>query len=71
MENGMMNKNIFEFADSVLAGDFIKDFVRKGDIVLIKGSQGMRMERVAGALLLDKKNKDKLLVRQEKEWQNR
>jgi UDP-N-acetylmuramoyl-tripeptide--D-alanyl-D-alanine ligase len=60
--------NILEFLDSNEAGDFLKTFVQKGDIILVKGSQGMRMERVVGAILLDQQNKNKLLVRQDSEW---
>jgi UDP-N-acetylmuramoyl-tripeptide--D-alanyl-D-alanine ligase len=67
-ENGMNSENIFEFLNSREAGDFIKTFVEKGDIILIKGSQGMRMERVVEAILLDQENKKRLLVRQDKEW---
>ena len=37
-------------------------------MVLVKGSQGMRMERTVEAILLDQKNKEKLLVRQDEEW---
>ena len=71
LEAGLDPKNIFEFLDSYEAAKFTKTFVQKGDLVLIKGSQGMRMERVAEAILLDQKNKNKLLVRQDKEWQKR
>jgi len=68
IEEGMNNENIFEFLESHEAGNFIKTFIEKNDIVLVKGSQGMRMERVVGEILLDEKNKSKLLVRQEPEW---
>lgn len=67
-EAGMSEVNIFEFTNSAEAGDFLKSFVQKNDLILVKGSQGMRMERVVEAVLLDKKNKDKLLVRQDPEW---
>jgi UDP-N-acetylmuramoyl-tripeptide--D-alanyl-D-alanine ligase len=68
VDMGMNVKNIFEFLDSREAGNFIKTFVQKNDIVLVKGSQGMRMERVVEMILLDQKNKSKLLVRQDPEW---
>ncbi len=68
LENGMRKENVFEFSNSFLAGEFLKDMVAEGDIVFIKGSQGMRMERATEAILKDKKNKDSLLVRQEPEW---
>jgi len=68
LEAGMDRENIFEFENSFEAGNFIKTFVQKGDIVLVKGSQGVRMERATEAILLDKENKNKLLVRQNEEW---
>ncbi|MDQ3075550.1 MAG: Mur ligase family protein [bacterium] len=68
IESGMENKDVFEFKDSVLAGEFLKNFVTPNDIILIKGSQGMRMERTVEAILLDQKNKQNLLVRQDNEW---
>lgn len=68
LEMGMKPEMIFEFLDSREAGDFVKTFVKKNDLVLIKGSQGMRMERTVEAILLDQENKNKLLVRQDDEW---
>lgn len=71
LENGMKKGNIFEFSNSFPCSEFLKDYIKKGDLVFIKGSQGMRMERVTEAVLEDKKNKENLLVRQEKEWLNK
>ncbi len=68
LEVGMNSENIFEFLSSSEAGKFAETFVQKGDLVLVKGSQGIRMERVCEALLLEKENKNKLLVRQDREW---
>lgn len=71
VEMGMKEKNIFEFFNSTEAGEFLKTFVKKDDLILIKGSQGMRMEKTVEAILLDQKNKNKLLVRQDTEWKNK
>ncbi len=68
LETGMNSASIFEFLNSPEAGEFIKSFVQKGDLILVKGSQSMRMERVVEVILLDKENKNKLLVRQDDEW---
>lgn len=67
----MAKKNIFEFSNSKEAAEFMQGFVSPGDLVLIKGSQGMRMERVTLAILRDKQNAVELLVRQEEEWLGR
>jgi len=71
LEEGMKRENVLEFLDSHDAAEFIKTFVQRGDLILVKGSQGMRMERVTEALLLDQANKNKLLVRQDEEWKKK
>ena len=71
IESGMNEKNIFSFLNSIEAGEFLKTFIKKDDLVLIKGSQGMRMERAVEMILLDQKNKVNLLVRQDPEWINK
>jgi len=68
LEAGMSPDNISEYSNSFLAGEFLKTFVRAGDLILIKGSQGVRMERAVEAIMKEQKNKNKLLVRQDKEW---
>ncbi|MFA5936341.1 MAG: Mur ligase family protein [Candidatus Paceibacterota bacterium] len=69
--SGLDISNTFEFLNSFEAGEFLKTFIQKGDFILIKGSQGMRMERAVEAILEDKKNKENLLVRQDEEWKKK
>ncbi len=68
LDVGMNPDNIFDFGDSYQAGEFLKNFILKNDLVFIKGSQGMRMERTVEAILEDQENKSNLLVRQDDEW---
>jgi UDP-N-acetylmuramoyl-tripeptide--D-alanyl-D-alanine ligase len=42
-----------------------------GDVVLVKGSQAMRLEKVVEAVMKHPEDKGKLLVRQEREWVER
>jgi UDP-N-acetylmuramoyl-tripeptide--D-alanyl-D-alanine ligase len=47
---GLPRDNILNFPDSGAASGRINDIVRDGDLVLVKGSRGMRMEIIAGKL---------------------
>lgn len=60
-------KEALHFPNAREAAASLAELVREGDIVLIKGSQGMRMERITEALLDDPKDVREL-VRQDKEW---
>jgi len=59
---------LYTFAESGAAADFMRQEVAIGDLVLIKGSQGMRMERVVKNLMMQPQRADKLLVRQYGKW---
>ncbi len=71
MENGFLQKNIYSFDSSKTASKFLEGIVEKGDIVLIKGSQGVRLERAVEAIMEHKELKGTLLCRQDKHWLNR
>lgn len=71
LQSGMHEEKIFQFDDSIEAGKFMKDLIKEGDVVLIKGSQGMRMERCVEELMANPEEKQKLLVRQDEEWRER
>jgi UDP-N-acetylmuramoyl-tripeptide--D-alanyl-D-alanine ligase len=71
LEVGMPETSAWSFSTSSDVGHFLKDFVKEGDIILVKGSQSMRMEKAVAMILEDKENVEKLLVRQENEWKVR
>jgi UDP-N-acetylmuramoyl-tripeptide--D-alanyl-D-alanine ligase len=71
LENGFIKENLFKFNNSIETGEFLINFLQKNDLIFIKGSQGMRMEKIVSAILLEKDQKEKLLVRQDKEWHKR
>ncbi len=68
---GFDEKNIFEFSTSVEAGEAIQKKIKEGDLILIKGSQSMRMEKITEEIMARPALKEQLLVRQEKEWSKR
>lgn len=49
----------------------VQDKLKQGDVILVKGSQGMRMEKIVEELMLEKENAHRLLVRQDEEWKKR
>jgi UDP-N-acetylmuramoyl-tripeptide--D-alanyl-D-alanine ligase len=67
-ELGMSHTHIFEFSDSREAGPVLQNFMKEGDLVLIKGSQSTRMERVVEEVMAHPENAASLLVRQDAYW---
>lgn len=64
-----MDKNkILFFEKSIEAGRFLQKEIKENDLILIKGSQSIRMEKITAELMAEPERKKELLVRQEKEW---
>jgi len=49
--------------------NYLRSALKPGDLILIKGSQGMRMERVVKALMAEPQKAKLLLVRQGEDWE--
>ncbi len=71
LDAGMSEKNILEYNDSRSAGKYLEGIIHPGDIILVKGSQGIRMERTVEEIMANPEECASLLVRQEEEWENR
>lgn len=70
-ENKMLKKHMRHFDNAWKAGQALQNVIEPGDIIYIKGSQSMRMEKAVEEIMLHPEKKEKLLVRQEREWLNR
>ncbi len=55
-------------ANSREAADIVQQLLQSGDLVLVKGSQGMRMERVVLEIMARPELASELLVRQSERW---
>ncbi len=68
LANGMKSDAVIWYPSSADAALELSGSISAGDLVLIKGSQSPRLERVTKALMVDPTQAESLLVRQEKEW---
>jgi UDP-N-acetylmuramoyl-tripeptide--D-alanyl-D-alanine ligase len=66
---GMNEDRVLPMENAVSAARFLQGRLRAGDVVLIKGSQGMRMERAVRELMAEPERASELLCRQGKEWE--
>src|SRR3989338_4642754 len=68
MERGMKRARVHELGSAAEAGKLLQDMLQPGDVVLVKGSQSMRMERAVEEIMAHPELKKDLLVRQEEYW---
>ena len=68
---GFGNNAIREFLRAEEAAAELKKIIEPGDLILVKGSESMRMERIVEAIMAHPENANELLVRQEENWKIR
>src|SRR3989344_2297443 len=70
LDAGMRDMQIqqYEHSEAERAGREIEKELSEGDVVLIKGSQSMRMERTVLEIMAEPQRAEELLVRQDEEW---
>lgn len=71
IEAGMPEDKVFTFPKSPEAGLFIQERMAQYDVVLIKGSQGIRMEKITKELMAHPDRAAELLVRHDPDWLSR
>jgi len=64
----LSDEAIIQFDDAREAEGPLESLLKDGDIILVKGSQSMRIERLVEDIMAHPEEKEELLVRQEKEW---
>lgn len=62
---------IFKFDDPESAGRALDSMIQPGDLILVKGSQSMRMEIVVEKIMAEPGRASELLVRQNEYWKAR
>lgn len=67
----MKDEHILQCDTSIDAGHELVKLLKAGDVIYVKGSQGMRMERAVKMILASSHDPSTVLVRQEKHWEKR
>ncbi len=71
IEFGMHEKNVFQHDDVARAGRELQAFIKPGDVILIKASQGIRAEKIVEEIMAHPEMATKQLARQEVSWKLR
>lgn len=67
-KNAFPRENIYIFSNPEEAGRKLQEIMKEGDLILVKGSQGMRMEKVIEEIMAKPQKAEELLCRQNEEW---
>ena len=68
---GLSEKCILQYEDSKRAGKELEAKLNEGDIILVRGSQGVRTEKTVEEIMAHPERKQELLARQDSAWLRR
>jgi UDP-N-acetylmuramoyl-tripeptide--D-alanyl-D-alanine ligase len=68
LDGGMADEHIMQCDTSIDAGKELVQVLQPGDVIYMKGSQSVRMERAVKMILAETHEPHRFLVRQEKQW---
>lgn len=71
LEYGMDKNSVYHFKDFKDVSTLILNNLKPATVVLLKGSQGIRLEKVVENIISEDLDKSEVLVRQEKDWLKR
>ncbi len=71
IEHGMDKNSVTHFKDNSEVSEFVSNFLKPGAVVLVKSSQGIRLEKVVADIISEDLNKYDLLVRQDEAWKTK
>ncbi len=67
---GMDKEKVKNFSTSKEAAEYLKPLVETNDLILVKGSQAVRMEKIVLEIMGHPEEAESLLVRQDTYWKN-
>ncbi len=67
-EKGFADDRILSFDKPEGVGNFLQDRIQPGDVLLVKGSQGIRCEKVVKEVMAEPQRATELLTRQYRPW---
>lgn len=68
LDEGMEEHRIAKFDTSIAAGSFLQEKLEPGDVVLVKGSQGVRMEKIVREIMAHPEEAPTLIARTYGKW---
>ncbi len=71
LKEGFSRKQVLWMPDPLSALEPLMNLIRSEDLILIKGSQGLRMEKITEQLLVDPQSASTVLCRQSPEWRRK
>lgn len=69
IKQGLEPARVWHFSNAVAAADFLEKTLSEKDVILVKGSQAVRLEKIVKRLLAHPETATTVLVRQGPEWQ--
>lgn len=68
LEEGMEEHRIAKFDSAQTAGVFLQEKLEPGDVILVKGSQGVRMEKIVREIMAHPEDAPQLIARTYGKW---